>query len=186
MLKPLEASFVTLILSPWHLIFYTEICNLEWNQWKSLCFDWRTYGNLMFRHISPATKQSFHQRIFTLSYWQSHTWCIRQDRKKKREGEGGTKGEKINLHDTSFKSASSTMHILGAGQHRGQGWAPTEPRHHRVNPRYTSTGSGQVHMEDGVKGIGRVYSPGAYRLWSQAEFRFCLYSLVVLCPLQVT
>lgn len=120
----------------------------------------------MFRHIFPATKQSFHQRIFTLSYWQSHTWCIRQDRKKKR-GRGREKEETINLHDTSFKSVSSTRHILGAGQHRGQGWAPTEPRHPQ----------GQVHMEDGAKGVGRVYSPGAQALES---------SWVQVLPLQLS
>lgn len=68
----------------------------------------------------------------------------------------------------------------------GKAELPQNPGIHRVNLRYTATGSGQVHMEDGVKGVGRVYSPGAYRLWSQAEFRFCLYNLVVLCPLQVT
>lgn len=63
---------------------------------------------------------------------------------------------------------------------------PQNPGIHRVNPRYTVIGSGQVHVEDGVKGVGGVSSPGAYRLWSQAELWFCLYNLVVLCPLQVT
>lgn len=91
MIKPLEASFVTLILPPRHLIIYVEIFNMEWSQWKSLCFDWTTYGNLMFRHIFVATKQSFHQRIFMLSYWQSCTWWTREDRKKEREGEGERK-----------------------------------------------------------------------------------------------
>ena len=115
------------------------------------------------------TKEFLHYLIDSLTLGESGKT------ERKREGEGGTKEETINLHDTSFKSVSSTRHILGAGQHRGQGWAPTEPRHPQ----------GQVHMEDGAKGVGK-YTAQEHRPWSQAEFKSCLYNLVVLCPLQVT
>ena len=44
---------------------------------------------------------------------------------------------------------------------KGKAGLPQNPGTHRVNPRYTSTASGQGHMEDGAKRVGRVYSPGA-------------------------
>lgn len=58
MIKPLKASFVTPTLSLWRKIStWLEVG-------RKACFDWKTYGNLMFRHIFPETEQSFHQRIF--------------------------------------------------------------------------------------------------------------------------
>lgn len=50
-----------------------------------------------------------------------------------------------------FKVHQVPRTFLEQDNTEGKAGLPQNPGTHRVNPRYTSTASGQVHMEDGAE-----------------------------------
>lgn len=108
----------------------TEIFNLDRSQQKSVCFDWKTYGNLMFRHISPATKQSFHQRIFSRSPTDYLTLDEPRKTEWKRERGGGR--EKRNLIN---KSLFKNVTVGGGAFERDWGMRAARPAMGSVRSR---------------------------------------------------
>lgn len=140
---------------PSYIFFLCSFYNAK-ASWSFICNSWFFLHDILYFTLKYATWSEVNGKAYVLTEWHMEIWCLdtfsQQQSKvftkeflhylidsltlgtsgkteRKREGEGGTKEEKINLHDTSFKSASGTTHILGARQHKGQGWAPTEPRH---------------------------------------------------------